>query len=257
MRRNLVLLSLIGLVLLGLGRIGLFRPLDSFMNSSTSGIQLAFYAAGRNFADSFQTVTQIGSLRGINASLEEEVAILEAENGTLKKLEEENKLLRDQLGVEGQKPGEVKAASVLGYSLATSRGFINIDKGNSDGIQTGDLVVLKDIVLGKVETTSERTSTVKLLTDPESKVLCETSSQIKGVLVGDFGSQMRLTKVLLDDTLREGDLLFTSGEEGMPKGMVVGRISKVKRLEAELFQEAEVEPLVDINKLNMVFIKGN
>ena len=257
MKRNLVILVIVGVLLLGLERTGLFGGLEGRLQTTFNRLQLAFYASSRQVTTSWATVLQIGNLRSRNASLEERLALLEAENGRLKKLEEENQTLKEQLGVNPEAKHDLKAAAVLGYTLATSRGFINIDQGEKDGVKKGDVVVLKDIFIGKVESLKDKSSLVKLLTDPESKVLAETEAKVKGVLIGDFGSRMRLTKVLLDEKLVAGNLVFTSGEEGLPKGMVIGKISKVKRLEAELFQEAEVEPLIDINKLEMVFVRVN
>ena len=252
MKRNLVILFFLALIILGLERLGLFKELTSFGQP----LQLAFYATAQNLKEFFATVFEIGSLREKNNQLSEQTAFLEAESGQLKKLEEENKLLKDQLGIEQPEGVTLTQASVLGYSLATSRGLINIDKGEKAGVKPGDLVVLKEIVLGKVLSVTPRSAQVQLLSDPESKILGETASKAKGVVVGDFGSRMKLTKVLLDDQLQEGELVFTSGEEGMPKALVVGKISKVKRLEAELFQEAEIDPLVDLNKLEIVFVRS-
>lgn len=252
MKRNLISLFFLALVILALERVGLLRGLTSVGQP----LQLAFYATTQNLKESFSTIFEIGSLREKNSQLSETTAFLEAENGRLKKLEEENKLLRDQLGIKQPEGVTLTQASVLGYSLATSRGFINLDKGEKAGIKVGDLALLAEIVLGKVSSVGPNSAQIQLLSDPESKILGETEAKAKGVVVGDFGSRMKLTKVLLDDDLQPGELVFTSGEEGMPKGLVVGKISKVKRLEAELFQEAEIEPLVDLNKLEIVFLRS-
>ncbi len=253
MKRNLVILFILGLVILGLERLGLFNGISSVGQP----VQLAFYAATHNLQDSLSTVFEIGSLREKNNELNEKTAFLEAENGQLKKLVEENRLLKDQLNIKQPAGVTLTQASVLGYSLATSRGLINIDKGEKDSVKVGDLAILKEIVLGKISSSGPHHSQVQLLSDPESKILGETGGKAKGLVVGDFGSRMKLTKVLLDDQLQVGELVFTSGEEGMPKGLVVGKISKVKRLEAELFQEAEIDPLVDLNKLEIVFIRAS
>ncbi|MCZ7670301.1 MAG: rod shape-determining protein MreC [Chloroflexi bacterium] len=51
-----------------------------------------------------------------------------------------------------------------------------------------------------------------------------------------------------------GEVALTSGLGGeFPQDIVIGRVSEVERSEAELSQQAVVQPAVDFDALEMVF----
>ncbi len=50
-------------------------------------------------------------------------------------------------------------------------------------------------------------------------------------------------------------MVLTSGLGGkFPQDMVIGRVSEVERREAELFQRSIVQPAVDFESLEIVFV---
>jgi rod shape-determining protein MreC len=52
-----------------------------------------------------------------------------------------------------------------------------------------------------------------------------------------------------------GELVTTSGLGGkFPENLVIGRVVEVERNEAELFQRAVVQPAVDFNTVETVFV---
>lgn len=58
-----------------------------------------------------------------------------------------------------------------------------------------------------------------------------------------------------DEQVEAGDLLLTSGLGAVyPKGLVVGRVASVVRRPYGLFQRAQVEPAVDFQQLEEVFV---
>lgn len=259
MKKTLTILFIIAILLILLERVSFFRKFEEGVGNLTTPVQLSFYAAAHSISSKFSTVLEIGRIRKKNLDLEAQNATLLAENSSLKKLAAENQLLKEELGLPKEEKINLQGARVLGFNPTLTRSFLTLDKGSLNTVKKGDLVVIKNILLGQVQRVKEKTSLVRLLSDPDSKVLGETEGKAAGIVVGDFGSRMKLTKVLLEDKINTGELVLTSGEESaswrIPKGLVIGKITKVKRLEAELFQEAEIEPLIDIKKLEMVFIR--
>jgi rod shape-determining protein MreC len=259
MRRSLVILFIIGFILITFERVGVFRKFEDNLGSLTQPVQLSFYAASHSLTEQFSVLFDIGNLRSKTDNLAQKVALLEAENGRLKKLESENTLLRDQLGLVKEGSQKLIGAHVLGYTPTLTRGFVTVDKGSSQGVKKNQIVVVKDILLGTVSEVKENSSTVRLFSDPGSKVLGETAGGAKGIVIGDFGSRIKFTKILLGDKISTSDLVYSSGEDStdwrIPKGLVIGKITQVNRLEAELFQEADLTPMIDISKLGTVFIR--
>jgi rod shape-determining protein MreC len=93
-----------------------------------------------------------------------------------------------------------------------------------------------------------------LPTDGNSKIPVAIGS-VHAVAVGSFGSQILLQKVGQTDLIQKDDLVVTSGEgDSYFPGLVVGRISKITGRETDLFRQAEVVPLLDLNRLTTVFV---
>lgn len=55
--------------------------------------------------------------------------------------------------------------------------------------------------------------------------------------------------------MQVGELVTTSGlGSKFPENLVIGRVVNVERNEAELFQQAIVQPAVDFNAIEIVFV---
>ena len=111
----------------------------------------------------------------------------------------------------------------------------------SDKVNVGDVVVNEEGLIGLVDKVNKETAIVKLLSSGFS--LSVQVDETYGNLNGD--------KVdLLDkySTLKEGDIITTSGLTNIPKGIYVGKIKEVKMDENNLGQELKVE-LVDNSDL--------
>jgi len=252
--RQIIILIVLGALLLFLLRIEVFQQVFGFAQRLTLPVQIGFYSVSRNLKNTFETFSQIGSLRSTNSKLRLENATLLAENTILAKLKSENESLRQQLKTPLGKISIKASASPIGFSGLGTENILLINAGSSQGIKSGDLVVVKDILLGKIVQVNSKVSSVQLLTDPNTKIPVQTESGSEGILEGQFGSSLVLTNVSQDQVLKEGQILLTSGRNNYPKNLVVGKIKKVNRIEKELFQKAEVEQLILIKDLSLVYL---
>ncbi len=56
-------------------------------------------------------------------------------------------------------------------------------------------------------------------------------------------------------TVREGDIVVTSGLVGnFPKGLMIGVVKQIEKTQDDLFQSAELVPVVDFSKLEEVLV---
>jgi rod shape-determining protein MreC len=246
-------LILIVALLFFLERLGVTKFLENPIEKFFRPAQLGLYKSRQDFNNFVATITSIGTLRARESDLERQNALLTAENARLKKLEEENKLLREQLGAKIAAKNLI-AASVIGTDPLFSSEELILDKGKQDGVKEGALVVLKDILIGQISTVADSTSVVRLLTDPETKVPAATESGAKGILEGEFGAGLILTQVVQSENLIVGQLVYTLGEADFPRGLVLGKIARVQKNPADLFQKASIEPLIPFGSLDLVFI---
>jgi rod shape-determining protein MreC len=215
--------------------------------------QIALNKTRIDFSNFIGTISDIKSLREKETQTANENAILTAENARLKRLKKENQALRQQLKAP-KISQELIAATVIGQDPLLSSSKLLIDRGKTDRIELGNLVILKDILIGEVVVVGDSTSTVRLLSDSETKIPAETEKGVRGILRGQFGNQIVLEKVTQDKKLTKGDIVFSSGEADMPKGLVLGQIIKVESSPAEIFQKAIIEPLTAYENLETVFV---
>jgi len=80
-------------------------------------------------------------------------------------------------------------------------------------------------------------------------------SRDRGMVKGLSTDVCRMDYMAKSSDVTVGDTVITSGLGGIfPKGLPVGRISKVKDLPGELFKGVEVTPSVDFSKLEEVLV---
>jgi len=210
----------------------------------------------------FNTVVSIGKgyifLIGTeqeNLRLKEENARLRIENGVTNELLLENNRLRMILDFKKLQPLSTVAVQIIGKELSPASSTVTINKGSSDQIQKDLPVITADGVVGKVETVLPGTAKVYLLTDPGSTVAVMVQrNREEGLLEGKLVN-CALKYVSYYADIQEGDLLVTSGLDGIyPKGLAVGRVVKVVKREAAAFQTVIVDPVVSFSRLEEALV---
>ncbi len=136
--------------------------------------------------------------------------------------------------------------------------YLKIDKGSTSSIEIGQVVVFNDNYVGKIIQTSEKASFIQLLADPDSKVAAFSQGlegKAKGVLLGQFGSDLLMDKILHEEKINVDDLVYSEGTEGyLPRGLILGRVSQVLNRENEVFKQAKVQQNFDLKDLELVFV---
>jgi len=171
----------------------------------------------------------------------------------LEKLKKENEDLRMQLG---SKP---TSQQLLPAHVLSSVRFFVVDRGSEDGVQVGNTVVFKNIYIGKIASMTERTARVLLPTDHESVFEAKTITGAALGLIKGQGDRAIFGEVTLSEDLKEDDGIVTVGNVneaglGIRGGLLVGKISQVRKSDDQLFQEALLVPLVEYKNLENVFI---
>lgn len=177
--------------------------------------------------------------------LEREVAKLKIENSQLKI---DNQAMRRLL--QAPLPPEWKFLPAKTLGLVR---YLTIDQGRKDGVKKGMSAVFENVLVGRVVGVSEKSAKIMLPTDPESKIAVKVGN-VRGILVGER-ERLILDKVLQKQTLEVGSLVVTSGEnEVFPANLLIGKVMAIEKEERQPFQKAEVEPLIEYNKLETVFL---
>jgi cell shape-determining protein MreC len=198
------------------------------------------------------------------AKLKKENIDLRMQAAKVAALEKDNQALRDQFAVANPKSQSLLPAFIVGMP-AFLPGIsivdeIIIDKGSDDKIKLGSSIVFKDNLIGKVVKISPHLSVVDLLNHKGFSFTAETTAtHALGIMQGTGAEAIVLNNVLLSDTLQKGDIVVTKGDInsdglGFPPDLIVGKIISINKKASALFQSAEVERLVDVTRLKMVFV---
>lgn len=150
----------------------------------------------------------------------------------------------------------VVAARILFSSPSNWASTLVLNKGSDDGLKEGQSVISEQGVVGRILEVTSKTSTVLLITDPESSLSSQIlRSSVPGVVSGQLGEPMLLNYVVTSADVGEGDEVVTSPNSNyFPAGFKIGKVIKVIKKEKELFAKILVVPATDFSRLNVVFV---
>jgi len=190
-----------------------------------------------------------------NRRLTSELGALRLENQITNELLSENERLREALGFKKLNPTSSVTAQVIGRDSAPSSSTVTVNKGSLAGIDRDLAVITPDGVVGKVQAVLPGTARVQLLTDPGSTIAVRVQrNREEGLLEGKL-DRCALKYVSFYIDVQEGDLLVTSGLDGIyPKGLPVAMVTKVRKHEASSFQTVYADPVVRISRLEEVLV---
>ena len=192
------------------------------------------------------------------AQMQERIDTLERENEELREIEGEYQLLLDLFNRARQAPDYQRlTSSVIGQDSNQSVRSIIIDKGSADDVRVGMPIESSRGLVGQVFRTTPNSSQGILITDSSSAVPARLgTSRATGILRGGgVGGSLTMDWIDLKYQLEVGEVVLTSGLGGrFPQDLVIGRVIDVDRREAELFQRAVIQPAVDFDSLEVLFV---
>ncbi|NCF66036.1 MAG: rod shape-determining protein MreC [Chloroflexi bacterium] len=192
------------------------------------------------------------------ALLQDRIDTLERENEELREIEGEYQLLLDLFNRARQAPDYQRlTASVIGQDSNQAVRSIIVDKGSADGVRVGMPVESSRGLVGQVFRTTPNSSQAVIISDSSSAVPARLgNSRATGILRGGgVGGSLTIDWIDLKHQLQVGEVVLTSGLGGrFPQDLVIGRVIEVDRREAELFQRAIVQPAVDFDSLEVLFV---
>lgn len=173
-------------------------------------------------------------------------------------LEKENAQLKKTLGfVEGRNVTSL-GASVLSRTTTNEQSRLVVNRGTDDGVFVGAPAIVEDgLYVGKVMSVTKTQSIVSTLTDNDhaTAVSLLNETQTIGLAHGLNGNLTRIDFIPLDEYVEIDHLAVTSGlEQYVPSGLLVGFVNTVRPDPSGPFQQAIVEPIVDIRRYTHVIL---
>lgn len=246
----LIFFSLTLLFLDSFGFLNLPKQLAFYI---TNPLTFGIYNTNRNVGKQFYFIFQARFAAQENKALKEQVGQLLSENAKLRK-----KIAEIEALVSQEKHLDPGTYNLLPARLIGLSRYLKIDKGSNSGVKVGQAVVFEDNFIGKIVSITPSASNVELLADPDSKVAAFSQGlegKAKGVLLGQFGTEILMDKILHEEKIALGDLVYSEGLEGfLPRGLVLGKVTQVLDRENEVFKQAKIQPIFDIRDLELVFV---
>jgi rod shape-determining protein MreC len=238
---------------------GPWRSLEGVASMALAPLQMGVSGTVDEAMNVVATVSRVRDLATENADYRDQIDQLNSELVRMHELEVENADLRQLLIMkERTGPGAYVPVQVIARDDIPYVQAVTIDHGALDGIKPDAVVITHQGLVGRVEKVNPTTSKVRLINDLNSSVSVrlQTDSRTTGVLRGQSqGNLMVVAYIPQTDVVSQGDWVLTSGLGGMyPEGLVVGRVARVERKDADPFQAAVIESAVAMDKLERLYV---
>src|SRR4051812_3829642 len=172
--------------------------------------------------------------------------------------------LRNQLKLDNElniSSSQRLQARVIWKSPTAWYSTVQINKGRGDGVKRNQAVITGDGLVGKVTSVNGGTATVTLITDSSMNA----SAQIEpdgahGIVRASLGdpNDMRFEYIQKGHPVKVGQNVATSGfasgrlDSIYPRGIPIGRVTKVSSNELELYRQVHIKPFADFRRLDYV-----
>lgn len=258
---GVVLIALSLGLLFGDRRDGGPGPVGRTLSRMLGPLHAGVTSLGRSVRAARQDYIALTEVRAQNRALEAEARSLREKLAETDGLRAENERLRGLLELaDKRKDLRLRAARVT--ARAVSPYFrvlrVTLDVDGPD-VKAGMPVIAPGGLVGQLRSVTGDAAEVLLITDPRSSVdvVLETS-RARGVAVGTGEPDRyaaRLEYLERSDASVVGERVLTTGDDGRyPRGLALGRVAMLKAQAHGLFQDAELEPLVDLSALEEVFV---
>lgn len=166
----------------------------------------------------------------------------------VEQLDQENQRLRALLDMRARIAAPARGAQVLYDAADPYARKVVIDRGQTHGVEPGSPVLDEHGVLGQVTRVYPLVSEVTLLTDRDQAIpVLNTRTGIRSVAYGQAGADgdgLELRYTLANADIEEGDLLTTSGIDGVyPPGLPVAKVNRLERRAESSFTRVSCQPL--------------
>ena len=196
-------------------------------------------------------------VRSENEVLRKRLAETEVALQQQRALADRSHLLENLLELRDRTTLKTTGAEIIAAGATPDFRTVTIDKGTREGLAADMAVIAPAGVVGRVVVPSASAAKVQLLVDRNAAagaVIERRESRAQGVVVGTGDSLLRMEYVSEIADIVVGDVVVTSGIDGIyPKGFVIGRVESVEKT-GTTFKTILVKPAVDFSSLEEVLV---
>lgn len=227
-----------------------------YLSGLTQSSYSTFSSGVRSTTDRYLNLIDI---KVDNQKLQNELAELKAQLGSMTELKLENERLNGLLDFKQKSNMKLLAARIVGRDILLDYNSVTINRGEEHGVVKGMGVITISGVVGYIIEVEPKTSKVLLITDRYAIVDgIVQRSRARGLVQGITKETCSLSFLKRSDDVQKDDIIVTSGLDGhFPKGFPIGTVTDVVKDTYAIKQEVTLKPAVSETHLEEVFIVLN
>jgi len=229
-------------------RMQIAQPLRAVLATVLYPVQWLVLQPVQATAQAGQYFAALHAAQQSEAAAQQQLATQALRAQQVEQLTLENQQLRELLTMRERIGTTATGAQVLYDNADPFARKVVIDRGQTHGVVAGSPVIDESGVLGQVTRVYPLVSEVTMLIDRDQAIpVLNTRTGVRSVVYGqpgEDGDGLELRYTLANADIVEGDLLTTSGVDGVyPPGLPVGRITRVERRAESSFNRIHSAPV--------------
>ncbi len=228
--------------------------------NNTQSIQRVRSIAFGTFATITSVITDlfdVSSLKNENENLRRTNAEMMLQLSRLREYGIVNEDLKGLLALKDSSKFPLIPATIVSKSLTKSQGTITISAGKNQGAKVGMPVITDKGLLGIIYNTSENYSIARTLNNVDLKITVKSERTRENAVMKWNGDCLVMVNIPKTYDLKIGDRIVTSEISSIiPFPLPVGVVYEIDNIEKGIFNEVKVQPFVDFQKVENLFILG-
>ncbi len=260
-KRPIATLAVLGAIIVIVLIVGQYLGLVSgFMRRLVNPIASGAYQLTQAIYPKSKDHATLDEQRAQIAKLQEENQVLSTENAQLKTLEDENNRFREFFEISQSQKRPMQVAEIIARGRPEdswrNRELITLNQGTDQGLRVGlPIVSSTGALIGKITSVKNNVSEACLLYSPDCRLAVALAGKgaTLGISRGNLGLTVLIEFIAQNTVLAENDMIVSSGlEDGMPSGILIGKVSRIITEGNELWKSAVLEPTADFDSIRFV-----
>lgn len=234
---------------------------SSAVGVTLNPVQKVFYSINDNVKGFLNFIFNFSDVKSENTELKKKNSELSSKSIEYDSLKNENQRLREMLDFKSQRDEyNYIGANIINKAGGSILESFTIDKGLKHGVKVGMVAIDPKGLVGQVTDVTNSWSTIQPITSENVAVgaLVESTRDTTGVVKGyrdNNKAVARLEYIDANSEIKEGDVILTSASgDSYPKEIKIGVVLSIKEDKAKMGKTAIVEPYVDFNKLEELYL---
>jgi rod shape-determining protein MreC len=228
--------------------------------NNASGIQkvrsIAF-GTFASFTSLFTDIFNVSNLKNENLELRRTNAELMLQVSKLREYGIVNDDLKNLLALKDSAKYPLIPATIVSKSLTKSQSTITLNAGKNQSVKVGMPVITDKGLVGIIFSTSDNYSIARTLTNVDLKLTVKCERTRESAVMKWNGEWLVMINVPKTFQLKKGDRIVTSEISSIvPFPLPVGLVYEIGNIEKGIFNEVKIQPFVNFEKIENVFILG-